>query len=215
MPRFQKLVRACCSVGLATALMMSGCATGKSSKDLIAHKTPIPNANRNNEQERLSEATQDVQTVAFTQQPSVKNNQIDFQTSPSDSRIVEGSSAVRAAEPTTHSNSSISDSDSELSASDLESFIATAMANNPAIRQAEAAVCKAIGFRDQVILKPNPMLGYNGSQLFDRQTDQHTMFMSPISHAEINWLATVTYWTTKSKTCDGKLNNNEEALLPM
>lgn len=49
--------------------------------------------------------------------------------------------------------------------------------NNPAIRQANAAVAKAMGFRDQVGRYPNPVAGYNASQLADRGTDQHTAFV--------------------------------------
>ena len=52
-----------------------------------------------------------------------------------------------------------------------------AIENNPAIRQAAAAVSKAVGFRDQVGRYPNPVAGYNGSQLADRGTDQHIAFV--------------------------------------
>jgi len=52
-----------------------------------------------------------------------------------------------------------------------------AIDNNPAIRQATAAVSKAVGFRDQVGRYPNPVAGYNGSQLADRGTDQHVAFV--------------------------------------
>jgi outer membrane protein, heavy metal efflux system len=60
---------------------------------------------------------------------------------------------------------------------DIESLTALAMQHNPAIREAEAAVHKAMGFRRQVQLYPNPNVGYNGSQLFDKQTDQHFLFV--------------------------------------
>ena len=60
----------------------------------------------------------------------------------------------------------------------IEELIALALANNPAIREAEAAVAKAEGLRYQVGLRPNPMVGYNGTQLADQKTDQHTVFVS-------------------------------------
>ena len=53
-----------------------------------------------------------------------------------------------------------------------------ALANHPSIRQSEASVNKARGFREQVGLRPNPSLGYNGSQLADKTTDQHTVYLS-------------------------------------
>lgn len=61
-----------------------------------------------------------------------------------------------------------------LSLPDLERF---ALEHNPAIRQAAAAVSKAVGFREQVGRYPNPMGGYNGTQLADQGTDQHVGFI--------------------------------------
>ncbi len=60
----------------------------------------------------------------------------------------------------------------------LDQLIALARVNNPAIREAEAAVAKGEGLRYQVGLRPNPSVGYNGTQLADQQTDQHTLFVS-------------------------------------
>jgi outer membrane protein, heavy metal efflux system len=60
---------------------------------------------------------------------------------------------------------------------DIESLTSLALQNNPAIRQAEAAVRKAMGFRRQVQLYPNPNVGYSANQLFDKQTDQHVLFV--------------------------------------
>lgn len=59
----------------------------------------------------------------------------------------------------------------------LNSLEQLALEHNPALKQANAAVAKAVGFRDQVGLYPNPVAGYNGSQLADRRTDQHTAFV--------------------------------------
>ncbi len=59
----------------------------------------------------------------------------------------------------------------------LSNFESLALAHNPAIQQATASAHKAMGFRDQVGRKPNPTIGYNGAQLFDRSTDQHVAFI--------------------------------------
>lgn len=64
-----------------------------------------------------------------------------------------------------------------LSSWTLASLESTALANNPSIRQASSSAYKATGFRDQVGIKPNPIIGYNATQLADRGTDQHTVFI--------------------------------------
>ena len=56
---------------------------------------------------------------------------------------------------------------------DLEEL---ALANNPAIRSAEALSRKAAGLQNQVGTRPNPTLGYFGQQLADRGTDQQGVF---------------------------------------
>lgn len=53
-----------------------------------------------------------------------------------------------------------------------------ALDHNPTIRQLSASIMKARGFRSQVGLKPNPTIGYFGSQIADAGTDQHGAFVS-------------------------------------
>ncbi|MEY3174335.1 MAG: Cobalt-zinc-cadmium resistance protein CzcC precursor [Planctomycetota bacterium] len=53
-----------------------------------------------------------------------------------------------------------------------------ALDNNPTIRQLSASITKARGYRGQVGLKPNPTIGYFGSQIADAGTDQHGAFIS-------------------------------------
>lgn len=48
---------------------------------------------------------------------------------------------------------------------DLDSLLAMALENNPSIAQAHAAICKAVGIRLQVGLKPNPSIGYFGQEI--------------------------------------------------
>lgn len=64
--------------------------------------------------------------------------------------------------------------EADWSLSRLESL---ALQNNPAIQQASAAAHKSMGYRDQVGRKPNPTIGYQGSQLADAGTDQHVAFV--------------------------------------
>ncbi|SMP43835.1 Outer membrane protein TolC [Neorhodopirellula lusitana] len=55
---------------------------------------------------------------------------------------------------------------------------ALALGNNPTIQELVATTQKAAGFRTQVSLRANPVLGYSGAQFADRETDQHTVFIS-------------------------------------
>ena len=60
----------------------------------------------------------------------------------------------------------------------LEAIESMALANNPTIAELVATTQKAAGFKCQVGLRANPVLGYNATQLADRGTDQHTVFIS-------------------------------------
>jgi cobalt-zinc-cadmium efflux system outer membrane protein len=52
-----------------------------------------------------------------------------------------------------------------------------ALANQPSLSAASAAVSKSSGLYRQVGRAPNPMFGYFGQQLADRNTDQHGLFV--------------------------------------
>lgn len=58
----------------------------------------------------------------------------------------------------------------------LAAIESIALQQNPAILQASASANKATGYRNQVGRKPNPIVGYQGSQLADEGTDQHVAF---------------------------------------
>jgi cobalt-zinc-cadmium efflux system outer membrane protein len=58
----------------------------------------------------------------------------------------------------------------------LDELIALALSNNPAIKELAATTQKAAGFRTQVGLYANPVVGYQAQQLADRGTDQHLIF---------------------------------------
>lgn len=84
-------------------------------------------------------------------------------------------STAGAAEPAAEAFSSVcSEAAAPWTLASLESI---ALENNPSIREAASSARKAIGFRDQVGKKPNPLMGYNATQLADRGTDQHTVFI--------------------------------------
>lgn len=59
----------------------------------------------------------------------------------------------------------------------LEAIESIALSNNPTIAELVATTQKAAGFRTQVGLRANPILGYNGTQIADVGTDQHTVFI--------------------------------------
>jgi cobalt-zinc-cadmium efflux system outer membrane protein len=52
-----------------------------------------------------------------------------------------------------------------------------ALGNNPTLQQLTASVTKARGLQQQVAMKPNPVIGYSGQQLFDDGTDQQLLFV--------------------------------------
>lgn len=52
-----------------------------------------------------------------------------------------------------------------------------AIENNPTIQAMAATTQKAAGYRTQVGLRPNPIVGYQAVQLGDQGTDQHTLFI--------------------------------------
>lgn len=60
----------------------------------------------------------------------------------------------------------------------LQEFESLALANNPAIQELVATTQKAAGFRTQVSLRANPVVGYQGMQIADAGTDQHVAFIS-------------------------------------
>ncbi|MCO8123343.1 TolC family protein [Stieleria sp. TO1_6] len=60
----------------------------------------------------------------------------------------------------------------------LEAIESIALANNPTIAELVATTQKAAGYKAQVGLRANPSIGYQATQLADRGTDQHTIFIS-------------------------------------
>lgn len=71
----------------------------------------------------------------------------------------------------------------------LESLEQLALANNSTLQQLSASVQKARSLRCQVEQKPNPFVGYAGSQLFDAGTDQHMAFVEQqfVTGDKLSW----------------------------
>lgn len=59
----------------------------------------------------------------------------------------------------------------------LADFESMAISHNPTIQQLNLTTQKAAGYRHQVSLLPNPVIGYQAMQLVDKGTDQHTAFI--------------------------------------
>jgi len=59
----------------------------------------------------------------------------------------------------------------------LDQFEQLAMSNNPTLSQQAASTQQADALRSQVGRKANPTVGYNATQLADKNTDQHTVFI--------------------------------------
>jgi len=66
----------------------------------------------------------------------------------------------------------------DVNALSLATLEAWALESNPSIRQASASAYKAMGFRNQVGLAPNPTIGFFGEQIGDAGTDQYGAFVS-------------------------------------
>ncbi|MCA9051493.1 MAG: TolC family protein [Planctomycetaceae bacterium] len=81
------------------------------------------------------------------------------------------------AEPPSFPETSAADDGSDLPSITLAEVEQLALENNPSIQQSAAAAGQADSLRDQVGLRPNPTFGYFGSQLADRNTDQHGLYV--------------------------------------
>ncbi|MCC7335437.1 MAG: TolC family protein [Pirellulaceae bacterium] len=133
----------------------SGCATNR-----VGHATNMSLTSSDNPSRESTKLSKDrlVTTVSYVDE--AENGQA---TTP-ESIIV----------ATNSSFSEIVESQPAMTLSDFESL---AFSNNPTIRELAATTQKAAGFRTQVGLRANPIVGYQGVQLADRSTDQHTAFI--------------------------------------
>lgn len=144
------------ATGCSTARFQQG-NTFSPSKSDIASMTPETGRSID---EKATNPSQDIATIAYQQADAQSNS-----TNPSPADAAVELTPVPLPPPL-----------NEAARVTLEQIEQLAIANNPAIQQAGASAHKAMGYRDQVGMKPNPIVGYNGAQLADVGTDQHSLF---------------------------------------
>ncbi len=154
---------------LATSGIMLGCASNNHRTSHRVSAKFVPDATAvakepNTPAEQSDQLTVDSSSVLpasgySTDQTAVSSDVIFAAVEPINSDEGNNASAVMAGEQTS-----------------LDELVSLAMANNPAIKELAATTQKAAGFRTQVGLYANPIVGYQGQQLADRGTDQHLIF---------------------------------------
>lgn len=163
-------------LGLTLALLSSiGCQSGSQ----LAHR---PAWLRPNQAEVQRTRQTDLVAAADSPQPesptaSPKVQLAAFQesgTDPATGSVVGSGPVVMADEPVVLADGGEVNNSGSITLAELE---ALALANNPTLSQLALATQEAAGYRTQVGLKPNPTVGYQGVQLADQSTDQHTLFI--------------------------------------
>lgn len=165
---------------LAAAIFLSGCSASRwgISQSYSATRAPKSTASRN--LPITPNSDRDEAQIDSGRHPSNSNRQsqqhsdsilpVAFQ----DHQATEAVTVAPDADAPDAAKSSVSTESVRWSLAELE---ATALQQNPAILQASASAQKAVGYRNQVGRKPNPMIGYQGQQLADAGTDQHIAFV--------------------------------------
>ncbi|MCC9600428.1 TolC family protein [Stieleria sp. JC731] len=152
--------------------LASGCGITRPSLKPSVLETPVaakPTTNDNVSAKTKSPAAS-VQLAGFSETPSDTVLLGDLLAQHSDASA--DSSAV-AAEPYIASEPLVASD----GAATLEELLAIAFGNNPAINELAATTQKAAGYRTQVALYANPIVGYQGQQLADKGTEQHLLFI--------------------------------------
>lgn len=174
-------------LALAT-LGSSGCATYCEMTSTSAYRSPLHNAARKPQPAQASQpamsavieseresASPPVQTAFVTMHADDSNSS--FKLVAYEDAVVQdaGDDAVAA---TVRSATDPSENLGQgAPAITLEQIESIALANNPTIRGLTATMRKAAGYRTQVGLRANPTMGYQGSQIADKQTDQHLAYV--------------------------------------
>ncbi|TWU45486.1 Cobalt-zinc-cadmium resistance protein CzcC precursor [Novipirellula aureliae] len=113
-----------------------------------------------------------IELVAYDEALLVDTN---LETLATETAEVVTSEPLFASEPMFASEPLFASEEGSMSLSDFE---ALALGNNPTIQELVATTQKAAGYRQQVGLKANPVIGYQAVQLADQGTDQHVVFIS-------------------------------------
>ena len=152
---------------IATTGILQGCSTN-------GHRKPPPVSNA-----FLSRAStvsrNTVEPFPSTAQPPIKSSSVSLASSVVDVETAASSNVVFAAVEPLDGESSRTSSDIAGYETSLDELVSLALANNPAIKELAATTQKAEGFRTQVGLYANPIVGYQAQQLADRGTDQHLL----------------------------------------
>ena len=154
----------------AAAFLASGCASSRTSF-LLSEKTPASHRSSVNDVDStqaqevtVADASRLAENSSLTQPPTPEIRLVgasDFDTSSSFESLqaIDGAAQVET-----------------ISSWSLAAIESIALQQNPALLQASASAHKAMGYRNQVGRKPNPIVGYQGAQIADKGTDQHAAF---------------------------------------
>ena len=154
----------------AAAFLASGCASSRTpfllSKETPAsHRSGVSDVDSARAQEVTgADASRFAENSSLTQPPTPEIRLVgasDFDTSSSFESLqaIDGAAQVET-----------------ISSWSLAAIESIALQQNPALLQASASANKAMGYRNQVGRKPNPIVGYQGAQIADKGTDQHAAF---------------------------------------
>lgn len=155
---------------VAATFLASGCASSRTSF-LLSEKTPTssrPNV-------RVVESTR-AQDVAAADESRLAENDSSTQVPASEIRLVGASDSDTSTSRDSLQVTDVAAQVGTISNWSLAAIESIALQQNPALLQASASAHKAMGYRNQVGRKPNPIVGYQGSQLADKGTDQHAAF---------------------------------------
>lgn len=160
---------------LSALSLAAGCAGGRSRAEFTTRKVEHETSKHfAMSPERLERPSQRRPTVPTDEARSQRVQPVAFDESLPEAPGALGQEALPL-EPAAPDDPRVESSGPEISLATLEAW---ALQSNPAIRQAAASANKAMGFRSQVGLNPNPTIGYMGQQLGDAGTDQHLAFLS-------------------------------------
>jgi len=160
-----------CLTLLGTATAFSGCVSQRFKTPFVSHQASVGIVS--------GDFQPPVQSISSTAKSfpiqrvtlASADSSLDLETA----NVVPSVQAVQVAFQVLPNANDLSANQGSMSLNDFESM---ALYNNPTIAELVATTQKAAGFRTQVSLRANPTLGYNGTQIADVGTDQHTVFIS-------------------------------------
>ncbi|WP_231739608.1 TolC family protein [Thalassoglobus polymorphus] len=156
------------SLGVSLLILATGCSTARQAVTNDSAARPISDTHDSQILANIGDAVDSHRSVVQT-----VGHQIDTADSTNEPSV-DGIQLAAPMELAPIPTPSKVEADNGLTLAAIEQL---ALANNPAIQQAAAAAARAQGIRIQVGLKPNPIVGYNGAQLADAGTDQHSFFV--------------------------------------